>query len=36
MAPNAPVKNVEENQKLDAAVAEQLAKAVAALSDIED
>jgi hypothetical protein len=36
MAPNTPVKNVEETQKLDSAVAEQLAKAVAALRDLED
>ncbi len=36
MARENPVKNLEENQKLDEAVAQQLAKVVQALHDIED
>jgi len=36
MRGNAEVKNVEENHKLNSTVAEQLAKAVAILSDLEE
>jgi hypothetical protein len=36
MGRDTPVKNVEESQKLDTAIAEQLSKAVAVLSDIEE
>ncbi len=36
MARENPVKNLEENQKLDETVAPQLAKVVQALRDLED
>ena len=36
MARDNPVKNIEENQKLDATISQQLAKALASLHDIED
>jgi len=36
MRNDALVKNVEENQKLNSAVAEQLAKAIAILPDLEE
>jgi len=36
MARNTPVKNLEENQKLDSTVAQQLSKALASLHNIED
>ena len=36
MTRDTPVKNLEENQKLDATIAQQLAKVVASLHDIEN